>query len=430
MSENNGIVPSGNIRETWEVMLQQAEKLVKSGLLPKELTRPEQVVAILMLGRELGLEAWQSINGIDCIAGRPTLKPATMLALIYRFPQTEVVEIDAHDDHCTVTMKRKGMKAHTATFSLLDASKITTKENNETKKLSEKYNWRSMPKVMCMWRAVAQCARAVFPDVIQGLYTPDELGADVGYTETGESFAISTPPPSDKKLHYEQIESLGLNHDEVETHASSAPKANGNTPPTSSKGSITVLPKQLNPLIKEGKDMKLRGNSGDMAKLILAHINSGDFSADASIEAVREVLFAKPKPANLPPPLAPIPLRKSSHEHGYIVDAIFFKNGKTHLAVAGETNRGTDVPIRFLPTDYDRLELAGHRIPKNAQEHRFNPPIEVSVKETKAGSMVWVLDYIEQLELPIVPPLPPNPVNPNFDDSQKDFTFLEEGLIS
>lgn len=55
----------------------------------------------------------------------------------------------------------------------------------KTISLSEKYNWKQQPQVMRKWRAVAKCARVAFPDVIAGLYTPDELGAHT-IAETGE----------------------------------------------------------------------------------------------------------------------------------------------------------------------------------------------------------------------------------------------------
>ena len=41
---------------------------------------------------------------------------------------------------------------------------------------------------MYRWRAVAACARTVFPDVILGVYTPDEMGAE-NVNEAGELIA-------------------------------------------------------------------------------------------------------------------------------------------------------------------------------------------------------------------------------------------------
>lgn len=194
MSNNPLALPS-NLYGSWSDMVQIADVMVKSGFLPENIKTKEQALGIIMLGYELGLKPFQSIGGIDLIKGRPTLKPATMLALIYGCKDAEKVVIDAHDTHCTVTMKRKGMPEHTTTFSMKDAERITTSEGGQSKKLSEKYNYKSMPKVMLQWRAVAQCARAVFPDVIQGLYTADELGEDVGYDDIGE-IVISTPQSS------------------------------------------------------------------------------------------------------------------------------------------------------------------------------------------------------------------------------------------
>jgi hypothetical protein len=44
--------------------------------------------------------------------------------------------------------------------------------------LTRKDNWRSYPAQMLRHRCDADAARALFPDVVSGLYTPDELGAN------------------------------------------------------------------------------------------------------------------------------------------------------------------------------------------------------------------------------------------------------------
>ena len=44
---------------------------------------------------------------------------------------------------------------------------------------------------MYRWRAISACARVVFPDVITGIYTPDEMGAEVNLD--GEVVAIPKP---------------------------------------------------------------------------------------------------------------------------------------------------------------------------------------------------------------------------------------------
>lgn len=162
--DSDALAIASHVQEIHEL----GASLIKSGLLPQTVKTPEAAVAIILKGRELGLPVMQSFDAIDNIQGKPTLKPQTMLALIYASSQCAGVEIDSTADECVVTMKRKmngGVFEHTERFSIGDAQKLG---------LAGKDNWKKQPKTMLKWRAVAACARVVFPDVIQNMYTPEE----------------------------------------------------------------------------------------------------------------------------------------------------------------------------------------------------------------------------------------------------------------
>ncbi len=42
--------------------------------------------------------------------------------------------------------------------------------------------WQKYPKTMLRWRCATELARAVYPDVVSNVYTPDELG-DADYVQ-------------------------------------------------------------------------------------------------------------------------------------------------------------------------------------------------------------------------------------------------------
>lgn len=183
-------------RDELELTQFQAGKLSKSGLLPNTLDTEEKVFAVMTFGQELGLKAWQSINGIQVIQGRPTASPQLMLGLIERSGKLEDIQITVTETEATVMMKRKKRSPHVETFSLEDAKRMITTEYlydpSAGKKmpkripLSEKYNWKTMPKVMLKWRAVAACARVVFADIICGLYLHEEIDPNLQVSEEGE----------------------------------------------------------------------------------------------------------------------------------------------------------------------------------------------------------------------------------------------------
>lgn len=176
-----------NDMSSWAVIRQQAEVLVKTGFLPQSIETPEQAMAIILTGRELGIGTMAALNTINVIQGKPTVSPQLMLALINRSGQVENIQIDSGKDGATVTIKRKGRSAYTARFGPAEAAAM---------QLNSKDNYKKQPATMYKWRAVADAARATFADVLLGLYTPDEMGATTDL-ETGEVVGIIEAPERD-----------------------------------------------------------------------------------------------------------------------------------------------------------------------------------------------------------------------------------------
>lgn len=162
--------------EAWQSMKDQAAVLVKSGFLPPSANTPEKALAIALAGRELGIGFMESIRSINVIQGKPTISPQLMLALANRTGELEDQEIDATDQRCVVTIKRKKRKAHTEEFGIKEATALG---------LIGKDNYNKQRATMFKWRALAANLRVTFPDVVLGLYTPEEMGAEVKETENG-----------------------------------------------------------------------------------------------------------------------------------------------------------------------------------------------------------------------------------------------------
>lgn len=164
-----------------------ARMLCESGLLPQQVNTPAKAVAIILAGRELGIQPWQALSSINVISGKPTISPQLMLALIERSGLLQAITVTDDGQTCTVVMQRRGRAAHTETFSMADASAM---------QLAGKDNWRKQAKIMRRWRCVAAAARVIFPDVILGLYTPEEMGAEVSISDDGDMRVIEAPAPA------------------------------------------------------------------------------------------------------------------------------------------------------------------------------------------------------------------------------------------
>jgi hypothetical protein len=170
-------------------MSSMAQALVSTGFLPASIKSPEQALAIIMTGRELGIQPMQAFSTINVIQGKPSVSPQLMLALINRSGQLEDMKLDTGATGATCMMKRRGRQPFTARFGPDEARAMG---------LADKANYKSQAPTMYQWRAVAAAARAVFPDVVLGLYTPEEMGAEVRVTPEGEMFVEETPgtPPA------------------------------------------------------------------------------------------------------------------------------------------------------------------------------------------------------------------------------------------
>lgn len=144
----------------------QAKLLVASGLLPAAINTPEKAIVIKLYSDVLGIEWIVGMQTINVIGGRPTISPQLMIALARRSKEMTDLQIEVTDTRATCTVTRVNESPHTEIFTLDDAKKL---------QLVGKDNWIKQPRTMLKWRAVAAAFRVVFPDIIAGFYTEEEI---------------------------------------------------------------------------------------------------------------------------------------------------------------------------------------------------------------------------------------------------------------
>lgn len=174
----------GTTPQEWQMMRDQAGVMLKSGFLPPSIKTAEQCLALFLAGKELGVGFMESVRSINIIQGKPTISPQLMLALANRTGELKDQKIDADDKRAIVTITRKGRSPHTVEFGVKEATDLG---------LMTKDNYRKQAKTMFVWRAMAANLRVTFPDVLLGLYTPEELGADVSVNDEGEMKVEAIP---------------------------------------------------------------------------------------------------------------------------------------------------------------------------------------------------------------------------------------------
>jgi hypothetical protein len=176
MTENSLTIINQNLTpSTWQMITEIAPAMCTSRLFG--VASPEQAMAIMLKGYELGLSLTASFEFVQIIDGKPTLSPRGALALVQQslnFSDIKIRDIRDNNENpiaCEVWMKRKNGFEYTIDFTIEDAKKAGIVKPNS--------GWEKYPANMLRWRAVGYCIDVVFPDVIGGMKRSDELGAEI-----------------------------------------------------------------------------------------------------------------------------------------------------------------------------------------------------------------------------------------------------------
>jgi 5'-3' exonuclease len=148
-----------------------AKIVADSRLFVGQFGTPQAVMATIMAGREMGLQAMASLRAIHIVEGKPTMSADLMRALVLKSGKAQYFRcIESTNDSATFTTKRSDdpdAPEVKASFTLDDAQRAGL--------VKPRGGWEKYPAAMCVSRASAKLARLVYPDVLAGIYTPDEL---------------------------------------------------------------------------------------------------------------------------------------------------------------------------------------------------------------------------------------------------------------
>jgi hypothetical protein len=173
-------------RDDLRLMMDQALRFVQSGLLPSEVNTAQKALLVMTAGREIGVPATYALRNIHVVKGKVTCSAELMLALVRRTYGPGAIRVGRTDNQsCTVQYREQGWDGISEyTFSMDDARQAGV-TNNPT--------WKSYPAAMLRARTISAVVRFAFPECLAGLYTPEELGAEVEVNEQGEVIAVTEP---------------------------------------------------------------------------------------------------------------------------------------------------------------------------------------------------------------------------------------------
>lgn len=159
-----------------------AERICRTNFVPAAYRgKPEETLACILYGSELGIGPMQSLNSIDIVQGSVFLRAQLVQALARSVGGSIDVET-AEQDRAVVLAKRPGWKdAKRVEFTWADAQK---------QGLTGKDPWKKDPAGMLVNRATTRAGRWYFADVLKGMYVE---GDDHDAPQTSDDTVASEP---------------------------------------------------------------------------------------------------------------------------------------------------------------------------------------------------------------------------------------------
>ena len=153
---SNAIVP-------WTDQERMANAIAKSGLFG--LKSPDQVLALMAVAQAEGRHPGSVARDYHIIQGRPALRADAMLA---RFQQAggTVNWLKYADDEVKAEFSHPQGGSLTLSWTFKQAKEIG---------LAGKDNWKNYPRAMLRARVISEGIRTVYPGVLTGEYTPEEV---------------------------------------------------------------------------------------------------------------------------------------------------------------------------------------------------------------------------------------------------------------
>ena len=151
-----------------EQAMSLATTLSKSGIIPDALkSKPADILVVLMTARELGIGPMQGLRGISVINGKAVIGADLMVAQCLR--RRDVCAyfrlVESTDQVARYATQRAGSAPVEMAYTIEQASAAG---------LAGKNTWKSHPAAMLRARCSSALARAVYPDLVGGMYDHDE----------------------------------------------------------------------------------------------------------------------------------------------------------------------------------------------------------------------------------------------------------------
>lgn len=142
---------------------QMASAACKSGLF--QMPSPEAALTLMLLCQAEGLHPIQAMRQFHIIKNRPAMRADAMQAA-FQNAGGKLQWIERSDARCSVEVTHPAGGTCVVTWTI-EQAKSAGLTNNPT--------WQKFPRAMLSARCISEAIRAVYPAVVCGLYTPEEV---------------------------------------------------------------------------------------------------------------------------------------------------------------------------------------------------------------------------------------------------------------
>ena len=153
---------------SFAAMMQMGQALVGTGFLPDHIKNGPQAAAIILAGRELGMEPMRALRSLSLVKGKITEAADSQLAR-FKSDGGRAVFTELSDTGAVLSLTHPNGDKHTETFTLDDARKAG---------LLSSGMYSKFPKAMLRSRAITAALKSIGWEGGSGVYDPSELAAE------------------------------------------------------------------------------------------------------------------------------------------------------------------------------------------------------------------------------------------------------------
>lgn len=161
-------------------------KAVYNSRLYQKFPNPEAIFAVIVRGREMGMGALTALDSFHVIEGKPAPLAHLIVARAKAHPDCEYFRFVGGDDtYAEYQTKNRNNPSPTTLKFTIEQARVSglAPRNPRLEKPSQgkddRGNWEKRPAEMLRKTCAVQLARIEYPDAALGLYSAEEMGAEV-----------------------------------------------------------------------------------------------------------------------------------------------------------------------------------------------------------------------------------------------------------